>query len=51
MKVEILRIINALAYAFRNEPKYKIVDDTRNLMKMEGLYAIKYYTSVIHNTY
>ena len=36
MKTEILRILNAWAYGFRNEPKYKIVEDTRNLMKMEG---------------
>jgi growth factor-regulated tyrosine kinase substrate len=36
VKNEILRILNAWAYGFRNEPKYKIVEDTRNLMKMEG---------------
>ncbi|XP_028417195.1 hepatocyte growth factor-regulated tyrosine kinase substrate-like [Dendronephthya gigantea] len=36
VKTEVLRIINAWAYGFRNEPKYRIVEDTRNLMKMEG---------------
>ena len=37
VKTEILRILNAWAYGFRNEPKYKIVEDTRNLMRMEGM--------------
>ena len=37
MKTEILRILNTWAYGFRNEPKYKIVEETRNLMKMEGI--------------
>ena len=39
VKAEILRIIQAWAHGFRNEPKYKVIEDTRNLLKMEGKWA------------
>ncbi|KAL4648717.1 hepatocyte growth factor-regulated tyrosine kinase substrate-like isoform X1 [Arapaima gigas] len=33
---KILYLIQAWAHAFRNEPKYKVVQDTYQIMKMEG---------------
>ncbi|XP_001636927.3 hepatocyte growth factor-regulated tyrosine kinase substrate isoform X2 [Nematostella vectensis] len=36
VKDKVLGLIQTWSHAFRNEPKYKIVQDTFNLMKMEG---------------
>ncbi|XP_065119154.1 hepatocyte growth factor-regulated tyrosine kinase substrate isoform X5 [Paramisgurnus dabryanus] len=36
MKNKILYLIQAWAHAFRNEPKYKVVQDTYQIMKVEG---------------
>lgn len=33
---KILYLIQAWAHAFRNEPKYKVVQDTYQIMKVEG---------------
>lgn len=33
---KILHLIQAWAHAFRNEPKYKVVQDTYQIMKVEG---------------
>lgn len=35
---KILYLIQAWAHAFRNEPKYKVVQDTYQIMKVEGLW-------------
>ncbi|KAK2112364.1 hypothetical protein P7K49_012111 [Saguinus oedipus] len=34
---KILYLIQAWAHAFRNEPKYKVVQDTYQIMKVEAL--------------
>lgn len=41
---KILYLIQAWAHAFRNEPKYKVVQDTYQIMKVEGkrTYAVFY---------
>ncbi|XP_055041753.1 hepatocyte growth factor-regulated tyrosine kinase substrate isoform X4 [Misgurnus anguillicaudatus] len=36
VKNKILYLIQAWAHAFRNEPKYKVVQDTYQIMKVEG---------------
>lgn len=36
MKGKICELIQCWSHAFRNEPNYKVVQDTFNLMKMEG---------------
>ncbi|ESO94559.1 hypothetical protein LOTGIDRAFT_118151, partial [Lottia gigantea] len=36
VKGKILELVQAWAHAFRNEPNYKVVQDTFHLMKMEG---------------
>ena len=36
VKEQILSMIQTWSIAFRKEPKYKIVQDTFNLMRMEG---------------
>lgn len=36
---KILSLIQAWAHAFRNEPKYKVVQDTYQIMKVEGEWA------------
>lgn len=36
MRSKILNLIQAWAHAFRNEPKYKVVQDTYQIMKVEG---------------
>lgn len=36
VKAKILELIQVWSHAFRNEPSYKVVQDTYNLMKMEG---------------
>lgn len=36
MRSKILYLIQAWAHAFRNEPKYKVVQDTYQIMKVEG---------------
>ena len=36
VKEQILSMIQTWATAFRKEPKYKVVQDTFNLMRMEG---------------
>lgn len=36
VKAKILELIQAWAHAFRQEPNYRAVQDTMNLMKMEG---------------
>lgn len=36
MKNKILELIQVWSHAFRNEPSYKVVQDTYNLMKLEG---------------
>lgn len=36
VKTKILELIQAWAYAFRNTPKYRAVQDTVNIMKTEG---------------
>ena len=36
MKEQILSMIQTWSMAFRKEPKYKVVQDTFNLMRMEG---------------
>lgn len=33
---KVLHLIQAWAHAFRNEPKYKVVQDTYQIMKVEG---------------
>lgn len=33
---KILYLIQAWSHAFRNEPKYKVVQDTYQIMKVEG---------------
>ena len=37
VKAKILELIQIWSHAFRNEPSYKVVQDTFHLMKMEGL--------------
>lgn len=39
---KILYLIQAWAHAFRNEPKYKVVQDTYQIMKVEGESAGQY---------
>lgn len=36
VRSKILNLIQAWAHAFRNEPKYKVVQDTYQIMKVEG---------------
>ncbi|KAK7793068.1 hypothetical protein R5R35_013513 [Gryllus longicercus] len=36
VKAKVLELIQAWAYAFRNSPKYRAVQDTLNIMKTEG---------------
>lgn len=36
---KILYLIQAWAHAFRNEPKYKVVQDTYQIMKVEGVWG------------
>ncbi|XP_059509629.1 hepatocyte growth factor-regulated tyrosine kinase substrate isoform X4 [Stegostoma tigrinum] len=36
VRTKILQLIQAWAQAFRNEPKYKVVQDTYQIMKVEG---------------
>lgn len=36
VRSKILYLIQAWAHAFRNEPKYKVVQDTYQIMKVEG---------------
>ena len=36
VRAKILEMIQVWSHAFRNVPSYKIVQDTYNLMKMEG---------------
>lgn len=36
VKDKILELIQCWSYAFREKPEYKIVNDTHNLMKLEG---------------
>ncbi len=36
MKTKILYLIQAWSHAFRNEPKYKVIQDTYQIMKVEG---------------
>ena len=36
VKPKILELIQVWSNAFRNEPSYKVVQDTYHLMKMEG---------------
>jgi len=36
VKNKILYLIQAWSHAFRNEPKYKVVQDTYQIMKVEG---------------
>lgn len=36
VKAKILELIQVWSHAFRNEPNYKVVQDTYNLMKLEG---------------
>lgn len=36
VKNKILELIQVWSHAFRNEPSYKVVQDTYNLMKLEG---------------
>lgn len=36
VKAKILELIQVWSHAFRNEPNYRVVEDTFNLMKMEG---------------
>lgn len=38
---KILYLIQAWAHAFRNEPKYKVVQDTYQIMKVEGMYTLE----------
>lgn len=37
---KILYLIQAWAHAFRNEPKYKVVQDTYQIMKVEGKHVL-----------
>lgn len=37
MKNKILELIQTWAHAFRNEPSYRAMQDTLNLMKVEGI--------------
>uniref|UniRef100_A0A8C9VR49 Hepatocyte growth factor-regulated tyrosine kinase substrate n=1 Tax=Scleropages formosus TaxID=113540 RepID=A0A8C9VR49_SCLFO len=37
---KLLYLIQAWAHAFRNEPKYKVVQDTYQIMKMEGEWGV-----------
>jgi len=36
VKGKLLELIQVWSHAFRNEPRYKVVQDTFNLMKLEG---------------
>uniref|UniRef100_A0A4W3JYU3 Hepatocyte growth factor-regulated tyrosine kinase substrate n=1 Tax=Callorhinchus milii TaxID=7868 RepID=A0A4W3JYU3_CALMI len=36
VRTKILQLIQAWSHAFRNEPKYKVVQDTYQIMKVEG---------------
>lgn len=45
---KILYLIQAWAQAFRNEPKYKVVQDTYQIMKVEGKWIDKLYFSFIY---
>ena len=42
VKAKILELVQVWSQAFRNEPNYKIVQDTFHMMKMEGLYQNSY---------
>lgn len=42
---KILYLIQAWAHAFRNEPKYKVVQDTYQIMKVEGKLYFTWYTT------
>ncbi|XP_072259513.1 hepatocyte growth factor-regulated tyrosine kinase substrate isoform X2 [Pyxicephalus adspersus] len=46
---KILYLIQAWAHAFRNEPKYKVVQDTYQIMKVEVLKQIYEHTAQQHN--
>lgn len=37
MKNKVLELVQAWSHGFRNEPSYRIVQDTYNAMRMEGL--------------
>jgi len=36
VKEKVLELIQCWAHVFRNTPEYKIINDTHNLMKLEG---------------
>lgn len=38
VKQKLLELIQCWATAFRSKPEYKIVVDTHNLMKLEGMF-------------
>lgn len=40
VRSKILYLIQAWAHAFRNEPKYKVVQDTYQIMKVEGEHSL-----------
>lgn len=48
VKTKVLEIIQTWAYAFRSEPNYRAVQDTLNLMKMEGRISAFQISRLVH---
>ena len=51
VKAKILELLQVWSHAFRNEVSYKVVQDTYNLLKMEGKALLNVTAIVIYKSY